>query len=109
MDAVAAAEDGSRPDEADPGDHLRGNPVRCSARPRQLDRHHREERRTDGDQHVRAEAGGLLPVLAFEADRRAEPGCQEQPQRQVNGWHVACGRNLAAGRSSRKESSCSGR
>ena len=33
---------------------------------------HREERRADGDEHVRTEAGGLLVELPFEPDEAAE-------------------------------------
>ncbi len=52
--------------------------------PLQLQRHD-EQRRAEGYQHVRAQAGGLAALLALVAEYRAERRRQQQAQRGAGG------------------------
>src|SRR5439155_26318720 len=55
------------------------------------DRHRqrRQRRRSKRNQDVRPEAGGFLPVLAFESDRGPESGCEQQSPQKIHGRHAA--------------------
>jgi hypothetical protein len=73
-------ENGARAEKADPRHNLRGDPGGVAFRTitHQLDRHHREERRAEGDENVRAKSRRFLLEFPLEPQRPAEEGRQKQ-------------------------------
>jgi hypothetical protein len=88
VNGQAAPEDCTPAEKPDPRDNLSGDPIGRSAAAADINRHHRQERRAEGDQNVRAQARRLLVVLTLYPDRGSEASREQQPQHDVSSRHI---------------------
>lgn len=90
-------EDRSSAEKTDAGNDLRSDARRvtiwtavgCETDLRDVDRQMREKRRTDTDEYVRTETGGLPGNLTLEADRAAEQRREQQLEQQRQSQSLA--------------------
>src|SRR6266542_1537107 len=78
-DGEAVAQDGAAAEEADAGDDLGGQPARVGALAEPVRGDEGEQAGADGQQDVRAQAGGLVGQLPLGAHQPAEDGGEGQP------------------------------
>src|SRR5260370_1420914 len=74
-------DDAARPEESDAGDEPLDDAAHglgSAAGEREGDHH--DERAADGDERMRAHAGGLAPQVAVDADRRSDGERESEPQ-----------------------------
>ena len=99
-DVEARLDDRPRAQEADPGDHLGGEPRGVAVREgasEAVDGHEHDEAAPDGDEKMRTEPGGMPVELALEADEEAEEDRHEdrkEDKEEIPGLGI--GRSLEA-------------
>jgi hypothetical protein len=81
-------DDGAAAQEPDPGDDLGGQAARVGRPAEPVGRHQGEQAGPDGQEHVGAQAGGLVVQLPLGADGAAEHGGKQQAAEEFEvAWH----------------------